>query len=270
MIAFGMPTLIETDTPEECAALCHELGLQFVELNMNLPQYQLDKIDVPHFQALAERYGVAYTIHLDENLNVSDFNPYIAEAYRRTVLETIELAKRLHAPILNMHLSKGVYFTLPEKKVFLFDTYRKQYLNSMTVFRDLCEQAIGASNITVCVENCDGYTDFQMQAIDLLLQSPVFALTFDIGHNHGIGGLDEPLILARGDRLCHMHMHDALGKKNHLSLGTGELDLQKYLTLAEKQHCRIVLETKTVAGLRQSVEWIRRHKTDETKCEGQR
>lgn len=270
MLSFGMPTLIETDTLDACAALCGALGLQFIELNMNLPQYQLVEMAVSHFQAVAERYGIEYTIHLDENLNVSDFNPYVAEAYRRTVRETIAFAKKLHVPILNMHLSRGVYFTLPEQRVFLFNTYREQYLQSMATFRDMCEQAIGASNLRICIENCDGYTDFQMQAMDLLLESPVFGLTFDIGHNHGIGGADEPLILARKNRLCHMHMHDALGKKNHLALGTGELDLQKYLTLAEKQSCRVVLETKTVAGLRQSVDWIRQYPTDKSKYEGER
>ena len=32
---------------------------------------------------------------LDENLNVSDFNPYVAEAYTKTVADTIEIAKQL-------------------------------------------------------------------------------------------------------------------------------------------------------------------------------
>ena len=32
---FGMPTLIENKTLEENIALCKELGLQFIELNMN-------------------------------------------------------------------------------------------------------------------------------------------------------------------------------------------------------------------------------------------
>lgn len=53
-----------------------------------------------------------------------------------------------------------------------------------------------------------------------------------------------------------MHMHDALRKKNHMALGTGELDLNKYLQLAKEQSCRIVLETKTIEGLTQSVNWI--------------
>ena len=37
---FGMPTLIENRRLEDNVALCNELGLQFVELNMNFPEYR--------------------------------------------------------------------------------------------------------------------------------------------------------------------------------------------------------------------------------------
>ena len=257
MLSFGMPTLIETKTLEECAVLCRELGLEFIELNMNLPQYQLHNIDAESLNKIAEKYGVSYTVHLDENLNISDFNPYVADAYLRTVLETIELAKNIHAEKLNMHLSNGVYFTLPDKKVFLFDEYREQYIKSITDFRDKCENAIGDSGIKICVENTSGYADFQFKAIDILLQSSVFGLTFDIGHDHCIGNADEPMILERANRLYHMHMHDAQVKGNHLALGTGAIDLQKYLELANSHDCSVVLETKTVKALHESVGWLR-------------
>ncbi|NLA76880.1 MAG: sugar phosphate isomerase/epimerase [Clostridiales bacterium] len=256
---YGMPTLIELPKLENCAALCRKLGLQFIELNMNLPQYQPEQIDIARFREIAEKYGVYYTIHLDENLNVSDFNHRVAKAYLDTVAETIDIAKALHAPVLNMHLSRGVYFTLPDRKVYLFAENEELYLNSMRKFRDMAETLIGGSDIKICIENCDGYTDFQIKALDLLLESPVFALTFDIGHNHGIGGTDEPVIMSYADRLSHMHMHDALGKQNHLSLGDGEVDLHKYFTLADKCDCRVVLETKTVEGLKKSVKWIERN-----------
>lgn len=256
MLKLGMPTLIETSTLDECAALCRELELDFVELNMNLPQYQLDKIDILQFNEIAGKYGIFYTIHLDENLNISDFNPYIAEGYRRTVAETIELAKKLGIFVINMHLSRGVYFTLPDKKVYLFSEYREHYLKSITCFRQMCEDAIGKSGIMICIENCDGFPEFQKEALNYLLESPVFGLTFDIGHNHSCGDLDEPYIMENKIHLHHMHMHDALGKKNHLALGTGELDLDKYLALAREQNCRIVLETKTIEGLKQSVHWM--------------
>ena len=256
-MSFGMPTLIETRTIEECAMLCSELGLDFIELNMNLPQYQLDKIDVAYFKSIADKYGVYYTIHLDENLNISDFNPYVAEAYKKTVADTIEIAKKLDTKVLNMHMAKGVYFTLPDRKVHLFSEYKEQYLKSIVDFRDMCENAISNADIKICIENCDGYTDFQKEAIELLLESNVFALTFDVGHNHGIDGADEEFIMKHKDRLHHIHLHDAQGRKNHLALGAGEIDIKKYIDIANEQNCRVVLETKTIDGLKQSVEWLK-------------
>lgn len=39
-IHFGLPTLIQLPTLSENLALCAELGLDFVEINMNLPHFQ--------------------------------------------------------------------------------------------------------------------------------------------------------------------------------------------------------------------------------------
>lgn len=254
---FGMPTLIETDTLEECAELCGNLGLQFIELNMNLPQYQLGEIEEKRYRAVMEKYGIYFTLHLDENLNVSDFNPYVAQAYLKTVRESIAFCKRLHIPILNMHLSRGVYFTLPSGKTYLFEKYRERYLNSLSAFRQLCEEEIGCADIKICIENSNGFPNFQAEGLELLLKSPVFGLTFDIGHNHCIGGGDETIIKSHLSKLCHMHLHDAAGKSDHLPFGTGEIDLQKYFSLAKECACRGILETKTVAGLKQSVAWLK-------------
>lgn len=188
---------------------------------MNLPQYQTISLDTDRLEAAANRYGIYFTIHLDENLNVSDFNPFVAQAYTRTVLETIRIARRLNIPVLNMHLSEGVYFTLPDRKIFLYEQYREQYLQSIRLFRETCENSIGPSNLKICIENSSGYTDFQLLALDLLLESTVFALTFDIGHDYCINHKDEPIIISRRDRLHHFHFHDATAGKNHLPLGAG-------------------------------------------------
>lgn len=254
-----MPTLIEMKSLEACAALCKELDLQFVELNMNLPEYQVDGIGANAFAEIAQRYGIYYTIHLDENLNPCDFNAKVSDAYTDTVLRTIELAKQVHIPVLNMHLSKGVYFTLPEKKIYLFDKYWDIYLSKLTTFRDLCEKAIGGADIKICIENANGYwgLPYISKSVDVLIRSAAFALTFDIGHNAYADGSDEPLILGRANKLIHMHIHDAVGRHPHLPLGTGELDLRKYFSLADIYNCRVVLETKTVAGLKESVKWIK-------------
>jgi sugar phosphate isomerase/epimerase len=257
-MVFGMPTLIETKSPADCAALCRELGLDFVELNMNFPQYQTDGIDVDEFAETAEKYGIFYTVHLDENLNPCDFNRRVAAAYTDAVLRTVGLAKRLSVPLLNMHLPVGVYFTLPNGKAFLFGEYEDEYLKKLTEFRDACAAAIGGSDIKICVENTGGYdrAPFLKKGLDLLLESPVFGLTFDIGHNYGVGGGDETIVAARRDRLNHMHVHDVCNKRDHLALGTGDLNLTRYLELAKERNCRCVIETKTIESLRQSVEWL--------------
>ncbi len=42
---FGMPTLIEIDDFEHTLELANELSLNFIELNMNLPQYQCEELE---------------------------------------------------------------------------------------------------------------------------------------------------------------------------------------------------------------------------------
>ena len=100
---------------------------------------------------------------------------------RWTSAETIALAKQLDVPVINMHLSTGVYFTLPDRKVELFSVYREQYLKSMAGFRTLCEESVGDALLKICVENCGGFPDRQKEALDMLLESPFFGLTFDVG-----------------------------------------------------------------------------------------
>ena len=73
--------------------------------------------------------------------------------------------------------------------------------------------------------------------------------------------MDEDFILSHAERLKHFHIHDCLeGKKDHRTLGTGVLDVRRYLDLAEKLGCTAVVETKTVESLKTSMTWIRGQK----------
>ena len=98
MLQFGMPALIEIESPEQSADLCRELGLSFLELNMNFPQYQLDVMDPAQLRRIARQYGIFYTLHLDDNMNVADFNPAVAKAYADTVADAVTLAGQLEMP----------------------------------------------------------------------------------------------------------------------------------------------------------------------------
>jgi len=255
---FGIPTLIEHESLAETAALCREFGFRFVELNMNMPQYQLEAMDAVKMKEIAQEYGIGYTLHLDENLNVTDFNPAVAQSWRETVIKAIRFAQEMEIPVLNMHLNRGVYFTLPEKRVFLYEKYEESYMAGMLAFREECQRGIGQSGIHICVENTDGYPEWQMRALDRLLESPAFGLTYDVGHDHAAGRRDGALIQARKNSLMHMHLHDARANgENHLPLGSGEMDIRHCLDLAKTQNCRVVVETKTVQGLWRSARWLK-------------
>jgi len=255
---FGMPALIQVSSVEGLAELCGSLGLSFVELNTNFPDQQVHLLDPEQLNALAEKYGIGYTIHLNDEMPVADFCPSVAQGYRQAVLDTIELAKKIGCKVLNMHISEGAHYTTPQRIVYFYEAYRREYLEGIASFRDACARAIGDSGIHICMENSKAYFDFQKEALDLLLESDVFSLTLDVGHNHCSGYVDEQWIRQRGDRLRHMHLHDAMGaKQDHLPLGQGQMDIPGYLELARERDCTVLLEVKTVEGLTQSVQWVK-------------
>lgn len=259
-IQFGMPTLMEHLDLSQSATLCKELGLTFVELNMNLPQYQIKEIsNIDKLKEIAKRHSIYYTIHLEENLNICDFNLAVGKAYSETVKNTIQIAKKLNTPVINMHMHPGVYFTLPDEKIYLFEKYKDTYIEKMKSFREMCEQEIGDYAINICIENTDGYHSFQKEGIELLLESKVFSLTWDIGHSHIAGRGDENFIMEHENRLKHFHIHDATNKTNHLTLGSGEIDLIQKLSIANLNNCRCVIETKTIESLRNSIMWLEKN-----------
>ena len=269
-LQFGMPTLIENRTLEDNIALCTELGLNFIELNMNFPEYQIDKLEnTSYFADAARKAGIYYTIHLDENLNIADFNPLVTDAYLETVRRTIDVAKkfvdlrdtygnRVQPLVINMHMHHGIFITLPDRKVQMYERDFETYIKSFHRFRESCENWIGDAPIIICVENTDGFKDYEQNAIEFLLESPNFRLTWDIGHSKAVGEKDVPFLINHHDYLAHFHIHDGSENppKNHLALGDGEIDIKERLGIAEKQNCRCVLETKTIEALRKSVKWL--------------
>ena len=270
-LQFGMPTLIENKTLEDNIALCRRLGLRFIELNMNFPEYQLDRLEnTDVFLDAAEKAGIYYTIHLDERMDIADFNPLVSAAYLETVRRTILAASRLlplrdaygdpSQPLtVNMHMNHGIFITLPDRKVQMYDRDFDAYIRSFAVFRQLCEEWIGDRDLLIAVENTDGFRPYEKKAVELLLESPKFGLTWDIGHSRAAAETDVPFLAEHASRLVHFHIHDGTRTppRNHLALGDGEIDLEDRLRTAAAHRCRCVLETKTVAALEKSVEWLR-------------
>lgn len=249
---FGMPYLLEMHSIEECCVLAKELGLQFVELNANFPDCLLEKLDPAELHQLGRKYGLYFTLHIEEECDPFALNSTIRAAWLKSVRHALELAAALQMPVVNMHFPHGVYITLPERRVYIYEGYAEEFSAGLTMFRSICEEALKGTSTRIAIENTDGWKPHEQQAIAYLLESPVFGLNLDIGHSHAIGDVDEPFFHSHEDKLIHMHGHDALSKKNHLALGDGEIDLTARFAWAKRRNARIVLETKTIEALRKS------------------
>jgi sugar phosphate isomerase/epimerase len=253
-ITFGMPSLIELDTLEDNVKLCKRIGLSFIELNMNLPQYQIEKIDISKLIEVQRKEKVYFTFHLPEEIDMASFNKKIRNVYLDMVKEVIEISKIIKSPIINMHMNLGVHFKMPDYRIYLYEKYFNEFYNNVLAFKMFASDWIEDSNIKISVENTGIYKfDFIYKAISELLTSDKFALTWDIGHDYSSGGTDGKFIMDNINRLKHMHIHDAKDKDNHLPLFSGDIDIKDKLDIAEKAGATCVIETKTVKGLEQSV-----------------
>ena len=257
MSRFGMPFLLETPDVASAIALCVKENLRFVELNSNFPQCRMDILKKMPLRALAREHGIFFTLHLDDRFDPFDFNRLVCRAYTQTMLDAIGLAIEAGIPLINMHIPRGNVVTLPEGKHYIYREFSAEFEQAVLLFRERCQTAVARSGVRIAVENTDGWEPYELNALEQLLQSPVFGLCLDIGHDHAAGGCDLPFFRRHPDRLIHMHAHDGWEKTNHQALGTGVIPLKERLMMAEKACATVVLETKTAAALDQSVRYLR-------------
>ena len=256
---FGMPTLVECRDINECAAVAAECGLDFIEVNMSFPQYQPQALDANLLCELAKKHGIGYTIHADEMLNPFDFNDKVSGCYFEVIKDTISFAKKIGASVINMHLLKGVYVTLPDKVVLLNDVYFDNYIEKVRQFVKMCENEIGNSDIKICIENVDSnqFTEAQIKALDLMILSDAFALTLDTGHEYCLGFKDSHIYDKYRHKLIHLHLHDAVGKSAHLALGDGEVDIKGSIARLPCDNTCLI-EVKTIDGLKKSINYLKK------------
>lgn len=255
--SFGMPYLLETKTVAEAMALAEELSLSFLELNTNFPSSQIDQLNPNYLLHEGQKRKLFFTLHLDDSISIADFNPFVRQAYLDTTLEAIDFCKKIQAPIINIHFAKGNIVTLPSGKNYLFEHYQEEFYENLINYREACEKAIGDSDVRVAIENTGGWVVYEQKGIELLLESPVFGLTMDIGHNHEISDMDLPFFERHANRLIHMHAHDGWDTTNHQALGTGEIPLDDRLQMAKDNNATVVLETKTIESLKGSIVWLK-------------
>ena len=258
-MTYGIPTLMAYSDPDELARYCADNGFRFMEMNMTFPWFQPGRITAEAVNGLKRKYGIGVTIHLHDQVNPFEFSPEMRRGSLENIRFAMDLARETGASRLNMHLLPGTYSTINGVKTYLYDHCEDQYLTYVTGFRQMVEEKLKGSGTVFCIENTNGFRPFHQKAIEILLESECFGLTFDIGHSFRAGGQDEKFILQHDSRLCHFHIHDCDVKANHLGFGEGQLDIVRYLKLAWEYKATVVAEVKEAGALLRSKEYMIGH-----------
>lgn len=253
---FGMPTQLELDGLEAQVALAQRLGLSFVEINLDLPDYGPEALAAEAVSKLSHDAGIAFTLHLPERLDLAAFQTPYRRGCLTCALDALRWAGDAGIGLVNLHLHPGVYFTLPDRRAWLYEIHGHVFLHNLTEsFSELLAEA-STRKIMVCVENGGNWgSEFLREAVEMLLALPGggVRLTWDVGHDAAGGGNETVFFLAHETRIGHMHLHDCVGGDSHRPLFTGDVDIAGHVTRARRLGIRAVIETKTVAALEESV-----------------
>jgi sugar phosphate isomerase/epimerase len=253
-----MPALIEYSSLEENVALCTRLGFDFIELNMNMPYSFPENLPAEKVREVSERHGIEFTLHAHDEVDLASFHDSVREGHIRRCTQALEWCAESGATLFNLHINPGVYFTLPDHRVWIFEQYADRFketlVESMAYLIDL-----GRSNgVTVCTENSSNFQlPFVTDALEELVKLNGFRITWDTGHDAKVAYAELPVLMKHKDHIAHMHLHDYDGKSDHQVLMSGEIDVPGMLKFARERNARVLVETKTAISLQQSMERLR-------------
>jgi len=246
----GMPVLAECTSVGECIDVCRRLKLDFIELNADFAYCLPGKID---WATLRNCRDIFFTVHLSETVEVGA----LYEPARKFAVELVkDLAGQYNKnggiKKFNLHLDQGVFQTLPQGRVFMFEKYKDDYLASINKsLKELSDFAV-ENRIEFCFENVNT-PPYVLEAFSLVIKYPNLFYTLDIGHNARYGGTAEPFFMKTPSKVKHMHLHDWDGVHDHCELGTGIINVRKYLDFAKTHDITVDIEVKREKELAKSV-----------------
>lgn len=246
----GMPQLYEYDTIEDNLILAKELGVDFIELNLNFG-YCRKEMEQGTVADLLDKYGIEATLHFYDE---ADFGSYdeVVDAYL-VLLERYARLGEGYIKQINMHLIPGPVVTISGVKNYIYekeyDEYIQRLINNFKRAEDICNKY----NINMVIENTDNIPDYTKRTYKDLYKAG-FRFCYDIGHDH----LSYDIVWNTLEEIelpfDEFHIHDAKDRKKcHLALGEGVLDISKFKKLAIKNNAYVVLEVKQKSDLVVSV-----------------
>ncbi len=244
----GMPQLYEYNSIEENLILAKELGLDFVELNLNFG-YCRKEMEAKTVCSLLKKYKLEATLHFYDEADFASYDE-VVDAYLSLLKRYAELG-RGYIKIINVHLISGPVVTISGVKNYIyekeFDTFSQRLVKNLKKAEQICSE----NDIILVIENTDNLAKYMKNAYKTL-QNCGFKFNYDIGHDNVDGDyiLNEVIPDAELEFL-EMHVHDSDGKRCHLAIGDGTVSFEKYAEFYKNAY--VVLEVKQKSDLLVSV-----------------
>lgn len=245
-----MPILVEFHSLSENIDLCKKLDLDFIELNLDIPYCFIDRLDTNSLK------NNNFTIHLSEKFDVGELNNSLRNFYLNEIEKIISFGIKYNIFKYNLHLDPGIHFSLPNKKIFIYEGYIDDYLRAYEDSCNILSKLANKYNATILFENVkvESYT---LKVIDIIAKYDNLFFTLDLGHNIRYGNLAKEKFMEYSNKIKHIHLHDFNGSKDHQELFTGLLNVKEELNFCKQHNLDVLIEVKRKEELINSVNKLR-------------
>lgn len=245
-----MPILVEFHSLSENIDLCKKLDLDFIELNLDIPYCFIDRLDTNSLK------NNNFTIHLSEKFDVGELNNSLRNFYLNEIEKIISFGIKYNIFKYNLHLDPGIHFSLPNKKIFIYEEYIDDYLRAYEDSCNILSKLANKYNATILFENVkvESYT---LKVIDIIAKYDNLFFTLDLGHNIRYGNLAKEKFMEYSNKIKHIHLHDFNGSKDHQELFTGILNVKDELDFCKQHSLDVLIEVKRKEELINSVNKLR-------------
>ena len=245
-----MPILVEFHSLSENIDLCKKLNLDFIELNLDIPYCFIDRLDTNSLK------NNNFTIHLSEKFDVGELNNSLRNFYLNEIEKIISFGIKYNIFKYNLHLDPGIHFSLPNKKIFIYEKYIDDYLRAYEDSCNILSKIANKYNATILFENVkvESYT---LKVIDIIAKYDNLFFTLDLGHNIRYGNLAKEKFMEYSNKIKHIHLHDFNGSKDHQELFTGILNVKDELDFCKQHSLDVLIEVKRKEELINSVNKLR-------------
>ena len=70
---------------------------------------------------------------MPEEIDLASFHPAIRKGNIERCCETITWAYEAGINLINMHINLGIYFTLPDRRVWIYEQYEELFLENIMI-----------------------------------------------------------------------------------------------------------------------------------------